>query len=119
MELILTAPKDAQSAVRFCRCAEKAATMKADGYTIVPLLDVEDALFVHKPLNQNGIYQGGYAIDLLNQTCNCPDFTRQGFFCKHLIFVAEDLRQEERSKWEAICAEVEAVRFDEDIACRM
>src|SRR5690242_9893902 len=105
MELILPAPKDPQAAVRFCRCAEKAATMKAEGYTIGPLLDVEDALFVKKPLDDNGFEQGGYAVCLRTKFCNCPDFAQHGSVCKHLLFVAEELRQEERARWEAICAE--------------
>jgi hypothetical protein len=116
MLLNLSAPKDAPSALRFCKCAEKSATMKAEGYTMVPLLDVEDAVFVHKPNDENGVYVGGYAIDLRAKSCNCPDFANRGDFCKHLLFVAEELRAEDRTMWTAICERVEAEEPFRDIA---
>jgi len=101
MELILHEPKDAASALRFCKCAERAATMKAEGYVALHLPEIQ-VVSVLRPAG------GNYFVDLVARECNCPDFEQYGSFCKHMMFAAQELDAEETARWEAICAEVDA-----------
>ena len=95
----LTIKVTTEQASRYIRTANRAETLVADGYTFDEI--GAEMVAVTKP----GKLAASYFINLHTAECDCPDFTGNGSFCKHLIAYAAI--QEEARMWEAICKEAE------------
>lgn len=96
-------PRDAQEAWRFAKSTEKAVRLfTEDGYTLQPLFDA----------NFPGVYMvsspagNSYTVDLSKEqpSCNCPDFVRNGVFCKHGLAVEMELARQEDAHYDAMAA---------------
>ena len=81
--------RDAETALRFLRTAQKAETLIRDGYTFNKWQTCNESFFVHTP---NG---DCYAVYADQERCTCPDFEKHQDFCKHLLCAIE-IRMEER-----------------------
>ena len=92
------------NASRYFRCADRAAKMIATGYKVKAFTGDATAFFVTSPSGAMYLTYTELADNAVR--CTCPDFEKNGDFCKHLL-LCEEVKNE-AEKWEAICAEVDA-----------
>ena len=96
------------NAARYFRCADRASRLLSEGYKIVEgrcvMPNTPGAAFLFSVVSPA---LNAYSVNLAEVTCNCPDFEKNGDFCKHLIFVAET-EKDNAEMWNAICGEVDA-----------
>ena len=96
-------PKNATQALRLIRTTERANNLISEGYTFFEDKEA-DYVAVCKP----GREAASYFMSTENGDfkCECPDFVKNGDYCKHTICWGS--MQDEAEMWEAICAEVDA-----------
>lgn len=106
----LPTPRNANEARRLANSYEKALTMAAEGYTFEKM--ESGSIAICKPGRLAASYWIGEHLDGTNG-CDCPDFTKNGSFCKHTIFV---LIEWEKEAQEALHKAEEEEMFEEQ--CR-
>ena len=107
--MIDISPRTALEATRLIRCTEAAAKLDA---TIWPNGDGTAAMDSWKTDENGKNRYTRYTVDLNRWSCDCPDYTAQGRYCKHLLRLRDVADEEDRE--EALLARIEQMEQAED-----
>ena len=96
------------NASRYFATLNRAKTLVAQGYRFEEFATSETAFYCFTP--------SGNAYTVLTNAgrpdvapyCSCPDFQKNGDFCKHVLCAGAIVEANDAAKWEAICEEVDA-----------
>jgi hypothetical protein len=85
-------PRNAAEALRLAKCWEKAQAMSRQGYRFAERPSAPGFYSIIKP----GEDVMAYIVHPETSTCTCPDWEKHGDYCKHVLFVREELADAQR-----------------------